>query len=196
MTKLFSTLVLAILALQLTFSQASTLSTPLLAKVAGADDLASCRKFVGDFYAWYLAQGKNKDPLRVALKKKQTNFSKELVFRLNEDYKAAAKSPGEIVGLDFDPVLNSQDFADKYVADKVTKKGNRYLVEVFAVSGGKRERSTAVIPQLQHVGNRWVFTNFLYKDGSKTDDLISILKKLASDRKKANHLDLLATSGG
>lgn len=183
MTKLSSTLVLAVLALQPAFSQ--TRSTILVGKAPGLDDSKACLKFVAEFYAWYLAQGKNTDPLRVALKKKQANFSKELVLRLNEDYKASAKSPDEIVGLDFDPVLNSQDFADKYVANKVTKKGSRYLVEVFAVYGGKRENKPAVIPELQRVGSRWVFTNFLYKDGPKTDDLLSILKKLAADRKKA-----------
>ena len=183
MNKLSSTLVLAVLALQPAFSQPT--STILVGRTPVLDDAKSCLKFVGEFYTWYLAQGKNTDPLRVALKKKPASFSKELIARLNEDYKAAAKSPDEIVGLDFDPVLNSQDFADKYVASKVMKKGNRYVVEVFAVYGGKRESKPAVIPELQRVGSRWVFTNFLYKDGAKTDDLLSILKKLAADRKKA-----------
>lgn len=186
MTRILSTLALAILSLTHAFPHSSfaVLPTPVLAKSHRLDDAKSCLTFVGDFYAWYLVQGKSADPLRVALKKKQANFSKELVLRLNEDYKASAKSPDEIVGLDFDPVLNSQDFAEKYVASRVTKKGARYWVEVFAVYDGKRERHPAVIPELRRQGSRWVFTNFLYKDGSKTDDLLSILKKLAAERKK------------
>ncbi len=151
---------------------------------AAASDSKSCQKFVGDFYSWYVAQAKSGDPLRVALKKKQGTFSKELVLRLNEDYAAAAKSPGEVVGLDFDPLLNSQDFADKYVAAKVTKKGTRYLVEVFAVSGGKRDAKPAVVPELVLQGKQWVFTNFLYPDGTKTENLLSILKQLKAARDK------------
>ncbi|MBX7134525.1 MAG: YbjP/YqhG family protein [Fimbriimonadaceae bacterium] len=182
MTKFSTTLVFALMGLHIATSQAPII-VPSIAKAPGLEDTKACLKFVNEFYAWYVAAGKNTDPLRIALKKKTANFSKELVLRLNEDYQAAAKSPDEIVGLDFDPVLNSQDFADKYVATKVTKKGSRFLVEVFATYGGKRESKPAVIPELQHVGSRWVFTNFLYKDGPKTDDLLSILKKLKAERK-------------
>src|SRR5262249_29402277 len=90
----------------------------------------SCRKFVEEFYAWYVAHDKKSDPLKLALRRKKANFSETLIQRLKEDYKAAAKSPGEIVGLDFDPVLNSQDFADKYVPGRVTQKGRQFEVEV------------------------------------------------------------------
>jgi hypothetical protein len=144
---------------------------------------ASCRKFVGEFYTWYVAQGKNGDPLRVALKRKKANFSREVIRRLNEDAEAAAKSPNEIVGLDFDPVLDSQDFAEKYVPGKVTQKGQRYLVEVFSVYAGKRSEVPAVIPELRHERGRWVFTNFGYKFDGKTDDLLSLLKRLKARRK-------------
>src|SRR5690242_14170730 len=56
---------------------------------------ASCRKFVADFYVWYVAQSKNRDPLQVALKRKRAYFSRDLIRALNEDAAAAAKSPGE-----------------------------------------------------------------------------------------------------
>lgn len=184
MTQISKVLNLAILGLGLGFAQAQAIGPSLITKAPSAldSDSAACSKFVGEFYTWYLAHGKNADPLRVALKTKKSNFSSELVKRLNEDYKAAAKSPGEIVGLDFDPVLNSQDFADKYVPGKVTKKGSHYLVEVFGVTGGKRSEVADVIPELQKVGGRWVFTNFIYKHDGKTDDLLSMLKKLKADR--------------
>jgi hypothetical protein len=105
-----------------------------------------------------------------------------LIRRLNEDAQAAAKSPGEIVGLDFDPVLNSQDFAEKYVPGKVTRNGRRFLVEVFSVSAGKRSEIPAVTPELRHEGGRWVFTNFVYKVDGKTDDLLSLLRQLKRAR--------------
>lgn len=175
---------LAVLGITITHAQSNGPTVISRALSAADPESAACSKFVGEFYTWYLAHGKNADPLRVALKTKKSNFSSELVKRLNEDYKAAAKSPGEIVGLDFDPVLNSQDFADKYVPGKVTKKGSHYLVEVFGVTGGKRGEVADVIPELQKVGGRWVFTNFIYRHDGKTDDLLSILKKLKADREK------------
>jgi hypothetical protein len=147
-------------------------------------ETASCRKFVGEFYAWYLARGKNTDPLRVALRRKRANFSPELIRRLNEDYGAAAKSPNEIVGLDGDPVLNSQDFADKYITGSVAQKDNRFLVDVFSITAGKRSEIPAVTPELRHQNGLWVFTNFHYKIDGKSDDLLSLLKRLKADRKK------------
>ncbi|HRF60201.1 MAG TPA: DUF3828 domain-containing protein [Fimbriimonadaceae bacterium] len=183
MKRLIPTLLIGAVAVQMLLAQ-SALLVPAAAQTPRSQDAKSCLKFVNDFYAGYLASGKNADPLRLALKEKGSNFSKELVQRLNEDYRAAAKSPDEIVGLDFDPVLNGQDFADKYVATKVTKKGNRYLVEVFAVYGGKRDSKPAVIPELQRSGSRWVFMNFHYPDHPKPDNLLNILKRLKADRDK------------
>jgi len=144
----------------------------------------SCRKFVGDFYTWYIAHSKSGDPLRTALKRYKSNFSAELVQRLNEDRRAAAKSPGEIVGLDFDPVLNSQDTPEKYVPGAVTQNGRRFLVEVFSFYSGKKSAAPAVTPELLHEHGRWVFSNFRYKSDGKSDDLLSILAHLKTDRKK------------
>ncbi len=186
MTRFSKVLNLVVLGLGLRVAQAQSIALThitIAPKVVDAES-AACSKFVGEFYIWYLAHGKNADPLRAALKSKKANFSGELVKALNEDYKAAAKSPGEIVGLDFDPVLNSQDPWEKYVPGKVAKKGNHYLVEVFGVNNGKRSPEADVIPKLQKVGSKWVFTNFLYKHAGKTDDLLSILKQLKAERKK------------
>ncbi len=144
----------------------------------------SCRTFVSRFYAWYRAQSKNGGSLPAALRRKRANFSPELVRGLEEDAAAAARSPNEIVGLDSDPVLNAQDYADRYVVGKVTHRGSRFLVEVFGVSAGKRNREPDVIPVLRHEGGRWVFTNFLYRADGKSDDLLSLLKQLKADREK------------
>ena len=186
MTQNLKYITLAILGLGMSIAQAQRIVPTLITRTAiTADaDSTACSKFVGEFYAWYLAHGKNADPLRAALKSKKANFSSELVKALNEDYKAAAKSPGEIVGLDFDPVLNSQDTWEKYVPGKVTKRGNHYLVEVFGVFKGKKSPEADVIPELQKVGSKWVFTNFIYKHDGKTDDLLTILKQLKAEREK------------
>jgi len=191
------TLWLAILVSWLSLSPSDSLLAPasLIGRIQAGEsrnhsnrtdsaEKASCRKFVGEFYAWYVARTKNGDPLRVALRRKKANFSRELLLRLHEDAVTAAKSPGEIVGLDFDPVLSTQDPAGKYIPGKVTQKGSQFLVEVFSVYTGKRSEVPAVIPELRHAGGQWVFVNFLYKSDGKTDDLLSILRRLKADRKK------------
>jgi hypothetical protein len=155
-------------------------------QVEDSAEKTSCRKFVGEFYAWYIARGKNGDLLRVALRRKKANFSLEVIRRLSEDAKAVARSPNEIVGLDFDPVLNSQDFAEKYVPGKVSQKGSRFLVDVFSVYAGKRSEVPAVTAELRYERGRWVFSNFIYKSDGKTDDLLSLLRRLKADRKKSS----------
>jgi hypothetical protein len=49
--------------------------------------------------------------MEIVLKSKYA-FSPELASKLKEDLAAQEKSPGEIVGLDFDPFLNAQDVGD------------------------------------------------------------------------------------
>jgi hypothetical protein len=156
------------------------------APAANSAEAAACRKFVGGFYAWYLAHGRSRDPLAAALRQKRASFSLALVRGLNEDARAAARSPSEIVGLDFDPVLNSQDFAERYSPGRVTQKGSRFLVDVFSVYVGKRSEEPAVTAELRRERGRWIFTNFLYRNEGKTDDLLSVLRRLKAERQASS----------
>lgn len=153
-------------------------------KAGASAEEASCRRFVGEFYAWYVAQSKHGEPLLAALRRRKSNFSPELIRRLSEDREAAARNPNEIVGLDFDPVLNAQDFASRYLTGRVTHTGRRYRVEVYGVWSGKRTEIPEVTPELRREGGRWVFTNFLYRQDKKSDDLLSLLTRLKTDRQK------------
>ncbi|HLJ55488.1 MAG TPA: hypothetical protein VKT77_10655 [Chthonomonadaceae bacterium] len=146
----------------------------------------SCRKFVAEFYAWYLAKAKKGDPLQAALRQRKACFSADLARKLAEDRAAASRSPNEIVGLDFDPVLNGQDFGEKYVPGAVTVKDGRYFVDVGCVFPGNKRESAAVTPVLRRVAGRWVFANFIYKSEGKVDDLISILGRLKAERRKGS----------
>lgn len=137
---------------------------------------------VQEFYAWYvpLALKDQKQPAFViALKKKGSLFSPELAQALEADAAAQAKVEGEIVGLDWDPFLNSQDPADRYVTGKVTTKGDRTLVEVHGVPSGKKNATPDVIVELTLRDGRWLFTNFRSADGN---DLLSSLKALRDSR--------------
>lgn len=154
---------------------------------------ASCRSFVQKFYDWYvrLAAKAHKIPsCDLAMKTRPSAFSRELRQRLAEDSAAQAKVKDLIVGIDFDPFLNAQDFADRYLAQKVTRRSESYLVEVHGITAGKRNQRPDVIPELVQRNGRWTFVNFHYppgEDGSGKSDLLTILKQLREERRKGTH---------
>ncbi len=156
----------------------------LTASAAWADEAGQKRAaaFVRKFYDWYvpiaLKPGKT-DASDVAIAKRGALFDAPLLKALKEDSEAQAKTPDDIVGLDFDPFLNSQDPDDKYVVAGVTESGGLYLVDVYGLRKGKREKTVSVTAELKPAKDSFVFSNFRYgADG----DLVAILKSLADDR--------------
>ena len=150
--------------------------------------------FVQNFYNWYLAKQKSAMNRRnavagweLAIKEKPGNFSPDLLKALKEDLEASEKVLGEIVGLDFDPILNAQDIAGKCEAGKVTQVGDRYLVEVYGYWEGKKNPKPDVTPELALRDGLWVFTNFHYGKSKfpVNENLISILRQLKKDRSQA-----------
>lgn len=153
----------------------------------GADeqfsDSISAQAFVQKFYDWYLQEGKREqamDPLVSALKEKPELFDAPLAKALNEDLAASAKSPDEVVGLDFDPFLNAQDTCDPYTTGKVSRDGDSYQVQVFGhgCSDQKPGQSdvTAVVKEKR---GSWMFVNFLYPGNG---DLLTVLQALKKER--------------
>ncbi len=167
-------------------------STAAKSTAAGAElaDEKACRKFVQEFYDWYLKQSKrddNKDdPSSTALKTRKDSFDPPLIKKLEEDEAASAKSPDEIVGLDFDPFMNAQDVPESYTTGKVARKGQSYLVEVYGKWTGdnSKNRKPDVRPELVYRNNHFVFVNFLYppSDIPVNADLISVLNELKRSR--------------
>ena len=152
----------------------------------------SCHQFVQGFYDWYvkMARQEHKDSsVDIAVKQKSTNFSAELKRRLKEDADASAKSTDGIVGLDFDPFLNAQDFGEKYTVGKVTKKGGHYFAEVNVTWNGKKNAKPDVKPELSNNGGIWVFENFHYEKTNipENENLLSVLAALKKDREKTAH---------
>jgi Protein of unknown function (DUF3828) len=152
-----------------------------------------CGPFVQQFYNWYVAKlnalMKRNGPesaLEVTLREKRSSFSPELVKGLKGDLAVSKKSPGEIVGLDFDPFLNAQDIAERYLVGKITPKGDHYWVEVFGVWGGQKNSNPDVVPELAFEHGQWIFTNFHYgkTDIPVNENLISVLQVLKKDRGK------------
>jgi hypothetical protein len=154
-----------------------------------ASNESACRKVVQEFYHWYVPRMMREVRISArdqALITRPRNFSLELRRRLTEDGAAAAKSPDEIVGLDFDPFTNSQDPASRYVAKRVYRSGKGYRVEVHGIINGKPNEAPDVIPELVQSRGRWMFVNFHYPAEGKEpkSDLLGVLKELRDARRK------------
>jgi hypothetical protein len=154
------------------------------------DALQSCRDFVQRFYEWYVPKAldiQGGSSSNLALRYKSREFSPELARQLKEDSEAQARNSAEIVGLDFDPFLASQDPSEHFVVTSISQKNGSYLVEVYGTSEGQRREH--VVPELVRKNGRWIFVNFHYPDVEreygKNGDLLTILKNLREDRRNA-----------
>jgi hypothetical protein len=175
------TLALGVLACVSLFS---TTSRPLQPGQANpANTQASCGRFVLAFYDWYAANvfAKLGGWLEPLLHEKRSAFSPEFLRVLEEFSRRPLNEQAAIDNLDFDPILHAQDTEDAYVIGKITRKGDRYFVEVFSVSAGQRNPQPDVIPELTFKDGHWLFTNFHYD----SQDLISILHSTIKESKHA-----------
>ncbi|MFZ1990470.1 MAG: hypothetical protein WAW96_11950 [Alphaproteobacteria bacterium] len=147
--------------------------------------LAPGQKFVQDFYDWYAPSARAEKvgaPWMIALKEKSAYFDAKLAAALTEDNAAQAKVSDDIVGLDFDPFINSQDTpADRYVVGAARWKGNTLRVDVYSITSGKKSDKPDVVDELVITQGQFQFVNFDYPDG---DNLVSTLATLKADREK------------
>src|SRR5665213_2174367 len=89
---------------------------------------SSARAFVTAFYKWYVphALKDSTEPTwHIALREKRYSFDSQLLQLLQADSAAQAKCE-DLVGLDFDPFLNSQDPAPRYKVGEIKSEGNSY----------------------------------------------------------------------
>jgi Protein of unknown function (DUF3828) len=165
-----------------------TSSTPVPVASTSPDE-ASCHAFVQEFYDWYVkaeATPAVRDRSFSLAKARPRAISASLGKLLNADYRASKANPGEIVGLDFDPFLNSQDPSEKFAVQTVSVKDGKCTAVVRGLRSGAMDEK--VNPELDQKGGAWEFINFHYpgadpKDGGDMD-LISILKNLSEERHK------------
>lgn len=136
---------------------------------------SSSRKFVEEFYGWYVPQALRHHATaawNVAVRYRGSAFSPELARLLREDSAAQAKCE-ELIGLDFDPFLNSQDPAKRYEVGEIHHEGRRYRVDIYSVQSGRRSEKANVSAELSKANGHWFFVNFYYPDDT---DLLTILK--------------------
>jgi Protein of unknown function (DUF3828) len=161
---------------------------PLDQDAPESDDEKSCHNAVQDFYNWYFDllekndQGKKIDTESSVLRIKPNLLGTELEQLLAEDEKAAAHNPGYIVGLDFDPYLNAQDWEGRYQVTSASVVAGTCKAVVSGRDAGKSR--DMVIPELRKEQGRWIFVNFHYPGVTTPSDenLIAELKSLRSER--------------
>ncbi len=149
-----------------------------------ADSATIARDVVARFYSWYVPLAKQ-TPLADmrSLSDSRWHFAPALVRALRADSAAAARSPGEIVGLDMDPFLNTQDPCDRYSPIAVRHQRGSYLVAVRGSGGCAAHAEADVTVRVAFQGENAVFLNFVYSSKPK-DDLLSLLASLAMSRSK------------
>jgi hypothetical protein len=141
------------------------------------------KRFVQRFYDWYLPMPLGADPLAMlARPEMQAAMAPELLRALKEDSEAAARNHDEIVGLDFDPVTNSQDPCERYEAVRARQTGDTYWVDVRGAGGCAPHDGIDVTVQLTcSASSACSIFNFQYP-GPQPLDLRSELKRLKEDR--------------
>jgi len=152
-----------------------------------ADVAPSLLGFVQRFYDWYvplMLDGQTGAAWDVTLRSRRASFDSTLLRALIEDREASARDSNDVVGLDFDPFLASQDPCSAYKVGAASKHGDRYWVEVFAVCDEKQGAKPALIAQVTRGRDSWTFVNFRYPDG---DDLVATLMQLKADRASDKH---------
>jgi hypothetical protein len=134
----------------------------------------SARAYVKDFYDWYVPRAlKDDSDWQQTLKLAHWDLSPQLA-RLLEDDAAAQAQCKEIVGIDFDPLLNTQDPSEHYQFGAPKRIGDRYNVEIYRVEENKPADKPDLIAVVARDGDRWYFVNFLFP--SENTDLLTILK--------------------
>ncbi len=160
----------------------------------------SCRSFVEQFYNYYepLEPGHSLESTSLgdAVEKKQFDplLAQQLRVVLDTQAKGGQKR------LDFDPIINGRDAADKYVAGNVTRKGEHYLVEVYGVSDDRRKHDNPdVVAELVFQTGEWTFVNFHYPnraDSAENENLVSMLKRIRKALREENHTHLAGSPEG
>ncbi len=158
-----------------------------------ADSAQAAQRFVETFYRWYApkAVAATREPAAaVALRERRSVLDQALARALAADLSAQAKVRDEIVGLDADPFLNSQDPCEASAVGSAMRKYGGFRVPVFAICGGKRTPTPVAFADVRAARGRWTIVDVLGADG--TTSLAATLRQLASERRE--HAKGAATS--
>jgi len=150
-------------------------SIALLAQTPSALDTAR------EFYTWYVPIALKSDGLAAVLKQRPNALAPALASALKADRAAAAKNKDEIVGLDGDPFLDSQDPCERYEVGTAAPGGTRALVPIYSICQGKRSPKPEFTVELLIQKDKWQIANIHFQRGG---DLMGLLAQLKKDREK------------
>jgi hypothetical protein len=164
---------------------ASAAPNPSAAAVVTFASEAGARAFVQGFYDWYVgkvivASKKGSGYGFIdAVRQRPDWFSPELKRLLEEDVAAASKCKGDVVGLDWDPFLETQENPGTYAVGKVEKTAQGFRVSVDLKDAKARgARNPAAQADVAFVGGHWRFVDFVEEpaDPKLKQGLVAILK--------------------
>lgn len=141
------------------------------------------RAFVQDFYGWYVPkslEAPTTPPWRIVLQERANALEPALSLALKQDIDAQDRVAGEIVGLDFDPFLFSQDPCERYEVVEMKQRGPVYDITIHSFCDGAETPQAIVVAEVAKRGNRYVILNLHYPEGK---DLLTILKLLRDGRR-------------
>lgn len=135
-----------------------------------------------EFYTWYVPIAQKSDGLAAVLKQRPNALTASLASALKADRAASTKNKDEIVGLDGDPFLDSQDPCERYEVGTAAPGGTRALVPVYSICQGKRSPKPEFTVELLLEKNKWQIANIHFQRGG---DLAGLLAQLKKDREKS-----------
>jgi hypothetical protein len=157
---------------------------------AETDAEKSCREFVQGFYGWYFDRLDNDEKRHRSesaetdvIRMQPTRLTSPLRRMLQEDAAAQARERDYIVGLDFDPFINAQDWNGRYSVRRVSLKDGICSASVWGLDGDAEKE--IVKPELRLQGTDWTFDNFYYPGNASSPEsnLIEVLTRLRDARK-------------
>lgn len=144
----------------------------------------SAQHFVQRFYDWYLPYARDPNPgggWSTVLRNTTFAFDTGLLAALKADHDAQARAD-DIVGIDFDPFLASQDPCERYEARGEEKRGDRFEVGVYAVCDGRSSDTAVVVAEVTAHDGRWTLVNFRYPPAH--EDLVQVLRNFRENREE------------
>ena len=171
------------------------------ARHPAVNDKENARVFVQHFYDWYknlynqgVTATDNIGTDAYMVKHKPQYLDDSLLNAFIEYYKAEPKEADEIIGLDFDPILDAQDIGWDYLTGNVKQVGDKFFVEIHCDTHGKSKDSIlasppVIVAEVVKKGH-WKFVNFSYPPPSgKGEDLLELLvnAKKEADEYVASH---------
>jgi len=161
----------------------------------------SCHQFVQNFYDWYVANARSNQtessPLDIALKDRVQSFSPGLAREMKEVLDTEARD--HQAWLDFDPILNTQDPAERYAVGGIIHKGTHCLVKIYALPRTGSSGVPDVVPELVRRKSGWTFVNFHYPDeasDTRNENLVAMLKIILREIQQTRNAHPIGDSAG